>query len=201
MSPQRIGEWVLVAAAVIALALVLILTSFATGPGASGPAAAMAADCVPVQHTKTVTKKVRVKKNGKVRKVKRKRKVHWTTCEPPPPPPPTLGCVEPASTVGVIARDNMESPRYTLTRPCVTAGEVDVELNNQGEDPHHVFLRPAGLASADAVFRIPDDPPDYELPPGQVREATLNLTAGDWYLWCDLLTHEQQGMFATLQVR
>jgi hypothetical protein len=199
VTPQRIGELVLVAAAIVALALVLILTSFASVPsGSSGPATAQAADCIPVEHTKAHIHKKKVRRHGK-KVTKRRKHIHrWTTCEPPPP---VLACAEPSSVLGVTARDDMASPRYTLSRPCVTAGEVDVELNNQGEDPHHVFLRPAGMASVDPVFRIPDDPPLYELPPGEVEEATLTLTAGDWYLWCDLLTHEQQGMYATLQVR
>ena len=33
---------------------------------------------------------------------------------------------------------------YTLSRPAVSAGEVIVELNNQGEDPHNLNLQREG---------------------------------------------------------
>ena len=195
MTPQRIGEWVLIAAAIIALALVLILTSTAlVPPGVAGPAAAEAADCVPVERTKRHVHKKKVRRHGK-KVTRRKKHIHrWTTCDPAPPP---LTCSEPSSSLGVISRDATGST-FTLSRTCVTAGDVTVELNNQGEDPHNVFLRP--LSGPDPGYSIPADPP-YELGPLSQEEATFNLNAGEWYLWCDLLLHEEQGMNARLTVR
>jgi hypothetical protein len=195
-----------------ALALTVLAASLAPGAsGAPSPPASASADCVPVQHSKRVTKRVKVRRKGRVVKVKRKKTVRWETCEQvpsAPASPATLApCPEPSANLLVTARDNDEMPRYTLSRPCVTAGTVRVQLENQGEDPHHVFVRAAGSGSTAPAYRIPDDPPLYELdawdgmgaPP--TAEADIALTPGDWYLWCDLLLHEEQGMSATLQVR
>ena len=199
----------------VALALTVLVVSGA--PGASGavssPASA-SADCVPVQHSKRVTKRVKVRRNGRVVKVKRKKTISWETCEQPPaaspgstPTPLSLPpCAEPSVSLSVISRDNAPGPRYSLSRPCVNAGSVHVQLENQGEDPHHLFVRAAGAGSTDPAYRIPDQAP-FELeawdgmgaPP--IAEADIALTPGDWYLWCDLLLHEEQGMNATLQVR
>lgn len=199
-----------------ALALAVLVISL--DPGASGavsPPATSSADCVPVQHSKRVTKRVKVRRNGRIVKVKRKKSVRWETCKQqpaalgPPIAPPTLTpCAEPSSNLGVVARDSDSMPRYSLSRPCVTAGSVHVELENQGEDPHHLFVRPIGSGSTQPSYRIPSEPPPfYELGPwdgmGPVptAEADVALSAGDWYLWCDLLLHEEDGMSTTLQVR
>ena len=103
----------------------------------------------------------------------------------------------PSRNLGVTARDQTGST-FTLSRTCVTAGQVTVELSNQGEDPHNVFLRP--VSGPDPGYSIPADPP-YELGPLSQEEATFGLAAGEWYLWCDLLLHEEQGMNAHLTVR
>jgi hypothetical protein len=181
------------ATALLAAAAVLI-----AGPGAvAGPAPAKAADCVPVKHSKRVVKRKQVRRHGKLVKVKRRKVVRWTSCEPPP----AIPCPEPSANLGVTARDDMSLPRYSLSRSCVTAGAVSVQLNNQGEDPHHVFMRPLGTTEGDAaVKRLPGTAP-FEVPPGMQGSDTFNLSAGTWYLWCDLLLHEQQGMSASLEVR
>ena len=171
------------------------------GSPAIGPAGAAAADCVPVQRSKTVVKRVKVKRNGRYVKVKRKRKKRWTVCVPGPPAAPT--CDVPSSNLGVIARDESGlNLSYTLSRSCVTAGQVTVELNNQGEDPHNVFLRP--LSGADPGYSIPGSDP-FELPPDSQEATAFNLTPGEWYLWCTLTDglgdHEDRGMNANLSVR
>lgn len=168
--------------------------------GAAAPAAASAsarpaaADCVPVLHTKRVVKRKKVRRHGKWVRVKRKRVKRWWTCEPAPEPP---GCAVPASALGVSAYD-LGGSRFVLSRPCVDAGAVNVELRNQGEDPHNLFMRPSG--QLDPAYTIPEQEP-FELAPLGVQDRTVALTPGQWYLWCDLLTHEQQGMNATLTVR
>lgn len=166
-----------------------------SGPAALGPGQAAAADCVPVQRRKTVVKRVQVKRHGRTVRVKRKRKVRWTVCVPVATPAPEK-CDVPSTNLGVIARDATGST-FTLSRSCVTAGPVSIQLNNQGEDPHNLWLRP--LTGADPGFSIPADPP-YEVGPLTQDEGTFELTAGEWYLWCDLLLHEQQGMSARLTV-
>jgi hypothetical protein len=182
-------------AVTVATAAVLLTVAPGSGAPGGGIAPADAADCVPVQHAKTVVKRKKVRRKGKVVKVKRRKVVRWTTCEPLPPAP---SCAEPASTLGVIARDSTGST-FTLSRPCVSAGLVTVGLNNLGEDPHNLFLTPNGPGS-EPVYRLPATEP-FEVPSLDRDEGTFELSRGDWYLWCDLLSHEQQGMAATLQVR
>jgi hypothetical protein len=179
------------------LAVIAAAAAGLPGPGgASGPAPALAADCVPVQHAKTVVKRKKVRRAGKLVKVKRRKVIRWTTCEPPAPPP--ASCAEPASALGVIARDSAGF-EFTLSRPCVSAGSVAVELDNRGEDAHALALRPAG-PPAPPAHRVPGPYP-AEVEPGLQAGADLELSAGDWYLWCDLPGHEQAGMNATLAVR
>ena len=175
MSPQRIGELTLVTAAIVALALILILSDVASpSPGAAGAAVAQAADCIPVEHSKLHIHKKKVRRHG--RKVTRRKKhVHrWTTCEPVAPLMPT--CPPPTS---VSQHGTQTGSTFTLSRTCVTAGQVTVELSNQGEDPHNVFLRP--VSGPDPGYSIPADPP-YELGPLSQEEATFGLAAGEWYL-------------------
>jgi hypothetical protein len=178
--------------AVAALAASLALVAIPPAAGAASRAGA-SAECVPVQHTKKVVKRKKVRRNGKWVKVKRKKVKRWWTCEPAPDPP---GCATPASSLGVTAYD-VTGTRYVLSRPCVDAGQVNVELRNQGEDPHNLFMRPAG--GFDPVYSIPEEAP-FELAPLGVQDRTVPLSSGQWYMWCSLLTHEQDGMNATLTV-
>jgi hypothetical protein len=158
-------------------------------------------DCVPVQHKKKVVKRKKVRRHGRWVRVKRKRWKRWWTCEPVEAPVPPVRCEVPSSVLGVSARDAGSTPagtRYVLSRSCVTAGPVTVQLRNMGEDPHNLFLRP--LAGGGPTFSLPASQP-FELPPGEELSDTLELARGEWYLWCDLLLHEEQGMNAHLTVR
>jgi hypothetical protein len=169
-----------------------------SGTTAIGPAGAAAADCVPVQRSKTVVKRVKVKRHGRVVTVKRKRKKRWTVCAPAAPPPPKA-CTVPSSNLGVTTEDDGISA-YILSRDCVTAGDVSIQLNNtEAMDPHNLWLRRADSGSTDPAYKLPSTDP-FEVPPGGLATETFNLTAGEWYLWCDLLLHEQQGMKALLTV-
>jgi hypothetical protein len=177
-----------------ALALAALTAGLLAAGAGGGPAPAIGANCVPVQHSKKVVKRKKVRRHGKLVTVKRRRIVRWTTCEPVALPPQ---CAVPSANLQVTAQD-LTGSRYVLSRNCVSAGAVDVELVNEGEDPHNLFLRPVG--GPDPGLSIPEDPP-FELAPMGVESRTFELAAGDWYLWCDLLTHEAQGMNATLAVR
>jgi hypothetical protein len=194
----------------LALCLALAAIAAAASPASGGTAAAganagsdtapgaKAADCVPVEHRKTIVKRKKVRRKGRWVKVKRKRVKRWWTCEPVEPP--AEECDVPASTLGVSARDLGSTPagtRYVLSRDCVTAGPVTVQLSNMGEDPHNLRLRP--LLGPDPIWGVPG--PGEELPPGQQQAGTFELAEGEWYLWCDLLLHEEQGMNAHLTVR
>ena len=81
---------------------------------------------------------------------------------------------------------------YTLSRPSVSAGELIVELNNMGEDPHNLNIQPQG--SADAPLQNPITPSL------QQTSRRFTLAAGTYRLWCDLDQHDERGMHATLVV-
>jgi plastocyanin len=155
--------------------------------GGLGPDPAAAALCTPVGHSKRVVKRKRVIRHGhkRTRKVVRIRR--WTTCEPIPllPPEPT-----PPDRLQVKARDTTMWT-FLLSRPDVTAGDVTVELVNEGEDDHNLHMQQGGTGPE---YYIPD------LPSLQRATATFNLTPGTWHLWCNLPGHEAAGMSANLQV-
>lgn len=131
------------AAGLIALALLLVAgTGAVTGAGAS-------TDCAWQKHSIRVVKKVR--RHGRARRVARMK--HWWTCEPVAaspvpvpiaPPTHTPPTEEPAPPTPGHLGVKAEEWSYTLTRPEVAAGEVVIELNNQGEDPHNLNLRLQG---------------------------------------------------------
>lgn len=178
------------------MAVPALAAALALGPSLDGlvtpPTAG--AECTWQRHAKRVVK--RLKRNGKVRRVVRKRV--WWSCEAaagstaaapapvPPAPPPS----EPEpNRLSVKAAEFF----YVLSRPSVAAGEVTIELSNYGEDPHNLNLQRQDDV-ADPVLEIPETGPqerasyDFELEPGSYR------------LWCSLPEHDELGMHATLEV-
>jgi plastocyanin len=139
----------------------------------------------------------RVKRHGKVRRVVRPR--HWWTCEAvesaPAPvassPPPTVVEPEPEPEANRLSARASEY-YWVLSRPKVKAGELTVELNNQGEDPHNLNLRLEG--DEGEPLQIPET--DSE----QRSVAAFDLQAGKYLLWCSLPEHEEKGMHTTLTV-
>jgi plastocyanin len=187
-------------AALAAVAAVLVLVGAAFLP-LSAPqfqtSEAAAAECTWKRQVKRVVKRVR--RDGKVRRVVRRR-VRWVcvplvaapvTPVPAPLAPPPLPTPEPepkANRVSVKADEYYFVP----SRPSVRTGEVTVELNNRGEDPHNLNLREEG-----------DEGAPYELPETdslQRNVASFELTAGNYRLWCSLPEHEERGMYTTLVV-
>lgn len=81
---------------------------------------------------------------------------------------------------------------YVLSRPETRAGQVIVELNNQGEDPHNLNLQREG--SEEPVFQIPKTGSLQHL------SASFELPAGTYRLWCSLPTDDEKGVHATLVV-
>jgi plastocyanin len=126
---------------------------------------------------------------------------HWWTCRPNPAPavggtvPSAPGsATPPAEEAPTAARLGVKASEYkfVLSRPSVSAGEVVVELDNQGEDAHNLNLQLA-------------DGQGPELHLGEVgsqKRATARFTlpAGNYRLWCSLPGHEELGMKATLSV-
>jgi len=183
-----------------ATAALLTLAAALLALGALGTASAnAAAGCAWAKHSRRVVKKVR--RHGEVRRVKRVR--HFWTCKPlpatPDPLPPAPGPIlapppvgeSPEPTVSAIGV-KAEEWSYTLSRPEVPAGEVVVELNNMGEDPHDLNLRPEG--GEDPALQIPITPAQ------QQTSKRFTLPAGTYRLWCDLDGHDEKGMHATLVV-
>lgn len=187
-------------AAAVAVALVLTGTALLPLPTAQLEIsdAAAATECTWKRQVERVVKRVR--RDGKVRRVVR-RKVRWV-CVPqvaapvvpapapvlPPPPPPAP---EPEPEANRLAVKSAEY-YYVLSRPSVRPGEVTIELNNRGEDSHNLNLRAEGG----------EGPPDVipETDSLQRNVATLDLPAGQYRLWCSLPEHEERGMYTTLVV-
>jgi plastocyanin len=161
---------------------------------------AEAADCAWQRHTKRVVKNVR--RHGQERRVVRRK--HWWSCSAvpaspvsipapaSPPPTPPVPKPEPEATgnrLGIKAHEYV----YELSRPNVTAGEVTVELNNQGEDAHNLNLQRQSGAE-EPLYTI------SETASQQHQTERFDLPAGTYRLWCSLPTHEEEGMVATLVV-
>jgi plastocyanin len=185
-------------------AALLLLTAAVAAAAALCPTAALAAPaatpgCTWQRHSKTVTKRLR--RHGQLRRVKRVK--HWWTCEgqpsllqpqpalPTTPAPAAPPAEEPTPEVGHLGVKAVEYS-YTLSRPEVSTGEVIVELNNQGEDPHNLVLEHEG--TADPELEIPSTPSVTQ------ASAEFTLSPGTYRLYCSLYKHEAKGMQATLVV-
>ena len=79
-----------------------------------------------------------------------------------------------------------------LSRPSVKAGTVTIELNNQGEDPHNLNLRPEGSDAEPLTLPETDSL--------QRSVASFDLEPGKYRLWCSLPEHEERGMATSLVV-
>ncbi|HST69991.1 MAG TPA: plastocyanin/azurin family copper-binding protein [Solirubrobacterales bacterium] len=188
-------------AAAIAVAVALVLTGMALLPLSAAqlqPGEATAAECTWKRQVKRIVKRVR--RDGKLRRVVR-RKVRWVcvpqaapplapapTPTPPPPAPPVEEPEPEANRLAVKASEYF----YVLSRPSVRAGEVTIELNNRGEDPHNLNLREEGGEGT------PHEVPETDSL--QRNVSTFDLPAGNYRLWCSLPEHEERGMYTELVV-
>lgn len=190
--------------AAIAVALALALGTFAALPAASvqtAPDEAAAAECLWQRQAKRVVKRVR--RHGRLRRVVRWRP-RWICVTqavtpvaappapappaPPPPPQPEPEAEPDANRLAVKASEYY----FVLSRPTVSAGELTIELDNRGEDPHNLNLRQAGEEGT--PLEIP------ETGSLQRNVATFDLAAGKYRLWCSLPEHEERGMYTSLVV-
>lgn len=191
--------------ALVALALAAILGLAPAGPGLGGEGAS-AASCTWQRHSKRVVK--RVKRNGRVHRVIHLKR--WRSCDPLPAPPaivapPAAAVTAPTATpapeaeppsrrVSIKADDaTPEAFSFSLSRAYVVAGEITLELNNQGQDAHNLNLRPADGESAPLEVG--------EAAPGEHRVGHFVLQPGTYRLWCSLPQHEEWGMSVDLEVR
>jgi plastocyanin len=151
------------------------------------------------KHSKRVVK--RVKRQGEWKRVVRV--VRWRTCArrvapaptvPTPPPPAPPAEPQPESELPTLPRLGVKAVEwaYTLSRPEVPAGEVVVELNNMGEDPHNLHVQLEDGSGPEGSIAT--------IGPSSQGTAKFSLPAGTYRLWCDLDEHEERGMAATLIV-
>jgi hypothetical protein len=194
-------------ASTVAVALALV-AAFSLGREIGpigGGARAVAADCAWQRHAKRVVK--HAKRDGRRRRVVLVKR--WWTCDPLAAPPavgvppailpapilqPGAEPEPPPRRVSVKADDaTPEAFSLSLSRSFVVSGEVIVELNNQGQDPHNLNVRLAG--SGDPPLEV------GEAGPGESRVGHLSLSPGSYRLWCSLPQHEEWGMKVDLEVR
>lgn len=186
-------------AVAFAIGAIAATLAIAGGPIAAAGAATPAQGCTWQKHSKPVIKHLR--RHGQRRRVKRIK--HWWTCDAQPavftpspalpvqPSPEAPPAEEPGPTLSHLGVKAVEYS-YTLSRPEVKAGEVIVELNNQGEDPHNLVLKHENT-----------DDPELEIPPTpsvSQTSANFTLSPGTYRLYCSLYKHESKGMQATLVV-
>jgi hypothetical protein len=107
----------------------------------------------------------------------------------PPPESPAPGDPPLPSFVSAAAREFS----LTLSRPLVGAGNVRIELRNNGEDTHNLVVSPDGTHTPLASFSTLD--------PGLYERRTVTLAPGRYQLWCSLESHEALGMSVTLRVQ
>jgi hypothetical protein len=169
------------AAAILASALVLALGSASAAGGAAtaGDTAVASAACVWKSHAKRVVRRVR--RNGRWVKVVRIRR--WRTCVPLRPAPP--------STPWLSVRAHEFS--FVLSRPEVPAGEIMLEFENSGEDPHDLNIAPAG--GTEPLVRVAET--------DSLQRVTQRVSIpapGAYVMWCSLPDHRADGMEADLVV-
>jgi hypothetical protein len=191
-------------------ATALIAALLVAGGHDPAPAHAAAGPCTWTKHTKRVVK--HVKRHGKRKKVVR-HKAYWTceavtttpTATEPPmtmpmPTAPTTPVVEPETpsepnALGVAAEDQ-GGFRYTLTRQTVKAGELTIQLNNRGEDPHTMDMQKLNAEEE------PEGPIVAEMStaPGKQQTETIDVEPGTYRLWCTIGKHAMDGMETTITV-
>jgi hypothetical protein len=133
----------------------------------------------------------RAKVHRKVARPAAERLVDLSLPNAPEPQQPQAPAPEPPALprfVSVAAREFS----LTLSRPLVGAGDVRIELRNNGEDPHNLVVSPDGTHTPLAAFS--------ELDPGLYERRTVALAPGRYQLWCSLEFHEGLGMSVTLRV-
>lgn len=196
-------------------ALAVLALAFALFAG-SRPSAHAATTCA--KHTKRVVK--HVKRHGQLKRVVRLK--HYWTCQevatpaptpapsspapvastpPSEPIPPDTGPAplpEPeANALGVAADDRGGVKSYTLSRLTVRPGQLKVELQNKGEDPHDMDIQRVG-PSGEPLGEMVALP---RTEPGENTSASVTVEPGTYRMWCDLFSHAKEGMEATVTVK
>ena len=90
--------------------------------------------------------------------------------------------------LGVSAKEFL----LVLSRPSVKAGQVEIELQNGGEDVHDLRLRRIGGTRTYLLTGTQ---------PGRRRTIEVSLRPGRYRLWCSVANHRVLGMQTVLRVR
>ena len=99
-------------------------------------------------------------------------------------PDDTVGAGGQAAGIEVVSGDLFYEPE-SLT---ATAGEVTISLDNQGSAVHNVIVEEAGDAKV------------VEAEGGATDTGTIQLEAGTYTFYCDIVGHREAGMEGTLTV-
>ena len=110
-----------------------------------------------------------------------------------PAPGGAVGGTAPAPVYSRFASIRATEYAFSLSRPVVGSGQITLQLQNRGEDPHNLRLS-SGPGQAPLTSISDQDP-------GGVAETSPTLGAGNYYLYCSLGDHESRGMRANLEVR
>jgi len=98
-------------------------------------------------------------------------------------PPPAASPTETPTEGTGIDRVALEDFRFDPSEFTVSAG-TSLELDNEGEFPH--------------TFTVQDQNIDVQIATGENGEATIDLSAGEYEVFCRF--HQGQGMVATMTV-
>jgi hypothetical protein len=81
--------------------------------------------------------------------------------------------------------------RLILSHSTISAGALDLQALDRGQDPHDLRIRAVGSRGEIAAPL---------LRPGQHWNAVVHLKPGTYRLWCSLPEHARLGMHTTLTV-
>jgi plastocyanin len=89
--------------------------------------------------------------------------------------------------VAIVLDDFRYRPQTIRARP----GRLTVELSSRGRLGHNFNLRKGGRTVATVKT----------LKPGVRRTAAIDLTRGDYRMFCSIANHEELGMYGAITVR
>lgn len=122
-----------------------------------------------------------------------------------------IGCATPARAGNSVVHVTANEWNMTTDSSSVQAGQITLEVVNQGLAPHEVVLLKTDLATdalkikangaevdESASGEVMGEVEDIES--GQTKSLTLNLAPGRYVLTCNVLGHYKAGMVTVLEV-